>query len=303
MTTRSRLFSLVSGYFSFGNLAADVAYLALRVHAGYTISRAGFDKFPVSNWFAGQVSDLGFPLPAFFANLAAGSEALGGILIALGLFTRPAALLAGATMAVAAFQFHGVLPIAGMHIAQLFVWIFVLIMCAGGGRFSLDAVLFPVNQETERGRLALSPVPAAALVIVFGLVAYDLFRDGTAIEAPPAAATVESMQLAGTFNNWQLSATPMDSSDGKWQVDVDIADPGPIEFKFTANGSWDLQCGADSAAEQVGGFPLSGTGVLNTQGEPANIVAYIPRPGSYQFVVDSESLEYRLDVAPAATSP
>src|SRR4051812_19481 len=40
-------------------------------------------------------------------------ELVGGTLIALGLFTRPAALLASGTMAVAYFQFHWKLALGG----------------------------------------------------------------------------------------------------------------------------------------------------------------------------------------------
>ena len=55
---------------------------------------------------AAAVAKLGFPLPGFFAWAAALGECLGGLLVALGLFTRVGAAFAAFTMFVAAFLQH-----------------------------------------------------------------------------------------------------------------------------------------------------------------------------------------------------
>jgi len=74
-------------------------------------------------------------------------ELAGGILIALGLFTRPAALLASGTMAVAYFQFHWkfemkdwkFLPAINQgELAALYCFVFLLFAVAGAGTFSID---------------------------------------------------------------------------------------------------------------------------------------------------------------------
>jgi putative oxidoreductase len=74
-------------------------------------------------------------------------ELVGGILIALGLFTRPAALLASGTMAVAYFQFHWklalenwkFLPIVnGGELAVLYCFVFLVFALSGAGALSLD---------------------------------------------------------------------------------------------------------------------------------------------------------------------
>jgi len=74
-------------------------------------------------------------------------ELVGGILIALGLFTRPAALLASGTMAVAYFQFHWklalgswkFLPIVnGGEPAVLYCFVFLVFAVSGAGALSLD---------------------------------------------------------------------------------------------------------------------------------------------------------------------
>ena len=56
---------------------------------------------------------------------------------------------------------------------------------------------------------------------------------------PPAGApAVASVAVAGTFNNWSTTATPMvRRSNGSWQVGVTGVD-GPHEYKFHINGTW-----------------------------------------------------------------
>lgn len=67
---------------------------------------------------------------------------IGGLLIALGLFTRPVAFLLCGEMAVAYFQAHapkGFWPIQnGGEQAVLFCFIFLYLSVAGGGPIGLD---------------------------------------------------------------------------------------------------------------------------------------------------------------------
>jgi putative oxidoreductase len=83
-----------------------------------------------------------------------------GLLIALGLITRWGAFLASGTMAVAYTQFHWKLALGANffpgvnkgELALLYSFLFLLIACKGGGRFSLDGV--------RLGRGAGGAVPA-----------------------------------------------------------------------------------------------------------------------------------------------
>jgi putative oxidoreductase len=74
-------------------------------------------------------------------------ELVGGILIALGLFTRPVALLASGTMAVAYFQFHWRLELGGWkflpvvnggELAVVYCFLFLVFAVSGAGALSLD---------------------------------------------------------------------------------------------------------------------------------------------------------------------
>ncbi len=86
------------------------------------------------------VAELGFPAPSFFAWAASITEFFGGILIALGFLTRPAAAMGAVTMAVALFR-HRADPPAKLELAALYLAVFLLIVAVGGGRFSLDRML------------------------------------------------------------------------------------------------------------------------------------------------------------------
>lgn len=70
-------------------------------------------------------------------------ELVGGILMLLGLFTRPTAFLLSGEMAVAYFGFHGFQsfwPILNKgELAALYCFVFLFFAVAGPGKFALDA--------------------------------------------------------------------------------------------------------------------------------------------------------------------
>ena len=72
-------------------------------------------------------------------------ETFGGILIILGLFTRPVAFLLCGEMAVAYFRSHfprGMWPLVnGGELAVLFCFIYLYLFAAGPGPISLDRVV------------------------------------------------------------------------------------------------------------------------------------------------------------------
>jgi putative oxidoreductase len=72
-------------------------------------------------------------------------EVFGGILIMLGLFTRPVAFILSGEMAVAYFQFHqpnGTWPVQNQGgPAVLFCFIFLYMAARGAGDWSLDGFI------------------------------------------------------------------------------------------------------------------------------------------------------------------
>jgi len=51
--------------------------------------------------------------------------------------------------------------------------------------------------------------------------------------------------LAGTFNDWSTTATPLKRfGDGQWKVALQLL-PGRYEFKFLVDGAWCCEPGCD----------------------------------------------------------
>jgi putative oxidoreductase len=99
----------------------------------------------------GTAKYLGFPPVADFANLqflsllgASGAlELVGGVLMLIGLFTRPVAFILSGFMAVAYFMAHapqGFYPMLNQgELAVLYCFVFLYLSVAGGGAWSADA--------------------------------------------------------------------------------------------------------------------------------------------------------------------
>jgi len=80
-------------------------------------------------------------------------ELVGGILIVLGLFTRPVAFILAGEMAVAYFQFHApssFWPTANQGIpAILYSFLFLYLMVAGPGAWSIDGALARSSRSVQ----------------------------------------------------------------------------------------------------------------------------------------------------------
>ena len=130
--------------FLFGTSVGDHSYanlgvLVLRAGFGLSIALAhGLGKVPPPEMFVNALGGMGFPCPACFAWLAGLSEFLGGLCIAFGLLTRPAASFLGFTMAVAAFVAHASDPFQKKEMALLYLTASFAILLLGGGRHALD---------------------------------------------------------------------------------------------------------------------------------------------------------------------
>ncbi|MGE0399823.1 MAG: DoxX family protein [Kofleriaceae bacterium] len=121
----------------------DASWAALRIVAGFMFLFHGAQKIL-------GVLTTKAPPEAFTQKWVGGViELVGGALIAIGLFTRPAAFIASGTMAVAYFQFHWkmqggaqLLPIGnGGELAVLYCFVFLAIAVKGAGVASIDRVL------------------------------------------------------------------------------------------------------------------------------------------------------------------
>ena len=117
--------------------------LALRVLMGAGMAYHGYGKIFGNRMdqFAAGIGGMGFPLPGFFAWAAALAEFAGGILIALGLATRPAALFILSTMLVAAFVRHAADPFKVKELALAYSAAALTLALTGPGIWALDTPL------------------------------------------------------------------------------------------------------------------------------------------------------------------
>ena len=111
----------------------------LRIMAGLLFLAHGSQK-----WLSVPPGEhAGISLAAGLPAVAGIIELVAGILITLGLFTRPAAFLASGTMAAAYFIAHApqnFFPVNnGGDAAILYCFVFLYLVFAGPGPWSLDA--------------------------------------------------------------------------------------------------------------------------------------------------------------------
>jgi putative oxidoreductase len=123
-------------------LTRDVALLVLRVAFGSTLALShGLAKLENSSKFLDGLVKRGFPLPLFFGWSAILSEFVGGLLLALGLLTRPAATFVLITLTVAAVDIHSGDPFAKRELALAYAVVALSLLIGGAGRYSLDRKL------------------------------------------------------------------------------------------------------------------------------------------------------------------
>ena len=118
---------------------ADHAYALMRIVAGFMFAFHGAQKV------LGILSEF---QPPIGSQLWIGGviELVGGLAVLLGLGTRIAAFICSGEMAVAYFQFHWKFQLGAAffpavnkgELAVLYCFVFLLIACRGGVKWSLD---------------------------------------------------------------------------------------------------------------------------------------------------------------------
>lgn len=114
----------------------------LRIIAGFLILQHGLQK--IFGFPAGPQPQPTPPLLSMMGFVGI-LELVGGILLIIGLFTRPAAFILSGLLAVAYFMAHapqGFWPVLNKgELAALYSFVFLYLAVAGGGEWSLDRML------------------------------------------------------------------------------------------------------------------------------------------------------------------
>lgn len=132
------LFGGESGLSYFANAGVTL----LRIFAGISLAFAhGIGKIPPDEGLISGAASLGFPMPVVFAWAAGLSEFLGGIFLALGLFTRVLAFFIAFTMLVAILGVHGADPYQKKELAFMYFFVATAFLLKGSGDWSVDSFL------------------------------------------------------------------------------------------------------------------------------------------------------------------
>jgi putative oxidoreductase len=131
----------------------------LRIMTGLLLLQHGLNKF---FGFPPTPNPRPFDLWTLSPGLSGTLELIGGVLIVVGLFTRPVAFILAGEMAVAYFMAHaprGFYPLQnggnGGELAILYCFVFLYLWVAGGGVWSLDRLW-------ARGSSAAAPAGSRA---------------------------------------------------------------------------------------------------------------------------------------------
>ena len=109
----------------------------LRIMSGLLFLQHGTTKY-----LSIPVTKMSGASPMTMGGAAGLIELIGGVLLVIGLFTRPVAFILSGTMAVAYFYAHfprHFFPIVNAgELAALYCFVFLYISSAGGGAWSID---------------------------------------------------------------------------------------------------------------------------------------------------------------------
>lgn len=119
-------------------------FMLIRIMLGVVIMPYGWEIFHQDQvyGYSQWLTDVHFPLPKLMAYLGKLAELLGAICLILGLATRPAALILAWVMFVITFIMGNGKIFTDVPYTFLFMLVFLLLACTGGGRWSLDHWLF-----------------------------------------------------------------------------------------------------------------------------------------------------------------
>lgn len=149
MTLTARLAHFHAAFCSLAEKLRSPFLLFVRLYWGWQFAQTGWGKLhnqaKVTEFFA----SLNIPFPALNAHFVSGLEFFGGILLILGLLSRPVAFLLSGSMLVAFWtaEREAFLAIFSdsekFYKADAFTFLFaaLLILAFGPGLFSLDALI------------------------------------------------------------------------------------------------------------------------------------------------------------------
>lgn len=150
-----------------------LAILFLRLFIGAVMLTHGFYK--LANF---ATLSTNFPNPigiGIMPSLAVSTfaEVVGSLLLLLGVLTRPAALMLVVNMIVAGFFAKLGAPFADNELAMMYLAIYIVLVVFGGGKYSLDWILFTSKQDPKaRSRKNMSAFDRIVRMLISLIIWY-----------------------------------------------------------------------------------------------------------------------------------
>ena len=119
---------------------------------------------------------------------------------------------------------------------------------------------------------------------------------GLALSASAYTSPYTSMAAAGVFNGWTTTPNMVLSADNFWVTTQTFA-TADGEFKFAANGSWDINWGGNPSLTRV---PAIAFAITPTS---ANLKYFGFSNGPYRITFNDTNFEFRVEWAGGAPLP
>ena len=145
---------------------------------------------------------------------------------------------------------------------------------------------FPIEgmAEMSGGNLVLQAPLSGAYTFTFNTDTWAY-----TIERAPLPPAYAAMAVAGIGGDWSTAPNMTLDAENRWVREVEIHQPGAIEFKFAADNGWTHNWG--DGKTHTTNAPASGT----AQAAGPNILLPGPFDGRYRFIFDDRARAYSIE--------
>lgn len=121
---------------------ADKATLFLRLFIGALLFTQAITKSQQYLWFEQEYPSIWGFSPAEVVSIVGIVEAVAGVMLTIGLLTRPVATIMAVAMLSAAFLFFPAQNFDQAELKVVYAGIYVALAISGGGLYSLDNIIY-----------------------------------------------------------------------------------------------------------------------------------------------------------------
>lgn len=128
---------------------ADKATLFLRLFIGALLFTQAITKSQQYLWFEQEYPSIWGFSPAEVVSIVGILEAVAGVMLTIGLLTRPVAAIMAVAMLSAAFLFFPAQNFDQAELKVVYAGIYVALAISGGGLYSLDNIIYGLRRRPK----------------------------------------------------------------------------------------------------------------------------------------------------------